>query len=69
MSALQTRLRDELDHVLVDAHGVPEDERVEWAARLTRAVLDVAAKVHARHDLGHKLGAWPKACALCEAVA
>lgn len=34
----EVRVREELDRLLVDAHAVPEAERVTWARRLARAV-------------------------------
>jgi len=41
-------------------------EGEQEARTLARAeVKEKARQVHAQHDLGHQLGAWPKACALC----
>ena len=45
--AMRKALREELDHLLADAHGVPAAERDEWARRLARAAHPASDKAGA----------------------
>lgn len=58
---------DHVEHVLV-ALDASDPGWCGHGAEIAR-LREKARQVHVRHDLGHQLGAWPNACALCETFA
>lgn len=56
-------LRKAIDDIYWD--GATTDD-LDAIHAVIAATEEWARQVHARHDLGHQLGAWPNACALCE---
>lgn len=69
---MEQRIREELERLLVDAHGVPSDERDQWARRLARAAKGIEpdwSLNHAHEHRGHYVHTTEARCLSCGATA